>query len=127
VPAVAAPRGARLVSEGVLGELLLRTLVEGEAGPATEGWSGDGWKLWDVGGKTALAWRSEWDRPADAAEFHAALRSRFAPRLPSQEQGGFEVFSGEHGRRFAVRRAGDAVELLSADDAGLLERLVGGP
>ena len=126
VPAVTAPRGARLVSEGVLGELLLRTLVEGDAGPATEGWGGDGWRLWDVGGKTALAWRSEWDRPADAAEFHAALRARFARRVPGREQGGFEVFAGERGRRFAVRRAGDAVELLSADDAGLLERLVGG-
>jgi len=127
VPAVAAPRGARLVSEGVLGELLLRTLVEGDAGPATEGWGGDGWRLWDVGGKTALAWRSEWDRPADAAEFDTALRARFARRGPGREQGGFEVFSGERGWRFAVRRAGDAVELVSADDAGLLDRLVGRP
>ena len=126
-PAVAAPRGARLVSEGVLGELLLRTLVEGDAGPATEGWGGDGWKLWDVGGKTALAWRSEWDRPADAAEFDTALRARFARREPGRGQGGFEVFSGERGRRFALRRSGDAVELLSADDAGLLDRLVGRP
>jgi hypothetical protein len=126
-PTVAPPRGARLVSEGVLGELLLRTLVEEEGGPATEGWGGDGWRLWDVGGRTALAWRSEWDRPADAGEFHAALRARFSRRGPGSAQGGFEVFTGGGGRRFALRRAGDAVELLSADDPGLLSRLIGRP
>ncbi len=109
VPAVTPPRGARLVSEGVLGELLLRTLVEGDAGPATEGWGGDGWRLWDVGGKTALAWRSEWDRPADAAEFHAALRARFARRGPGREQARV---------RGLLRRAGLAVRGASSRRRG---------
>jgi hypothetical protein len=128
VPRQAPPRGARLVSEGVLGELLLRTLVEEEeGGPATEGWGGDGWRLWDLEGGTALTWRSEWDRPVDASEFHAALRARFARRGRAASRAGFEVFSGEGGRRFAVRRVDDAVELLSADDPGLLERLMGRP
>ncbi|HSD66511.1 MAG TPA: hypothetical protein VLF95_07410, partial [Vicinamibacteria bacterium] len=52
VPSLPAPSGSRLVSEGVLGELLLRTLVEEGGGPATEGWGGDGWRLWDVRGRT---------------------------------------------------------------------------
>jgi hypothetical protein len=127
VPRVTPPPGARLVSEGVLGELLLRTLVEEEGGPATEGWGGDGWKLWDVNGGTALAWRSEWDQPSDASEFHAALRARFARRGSASLRAGFEVFPGEGGRRFAVRRVDDAVELLSVDDPRLLERLIGQP
>jgi hypothetical protein len=125
VPRVPPPPGARLVSEGVLGELLLRTLVEEDGGKATEGWGGDGWRLWDVGGRTALAWRSEWDGPADAAEFHAALRARFARRGGASSRAGFEVFAGPDGRRFALRREHDAVELLSADDAALLARLTG--
>jgi hypothetical protein len=125
VPRVAPPPGARLVSEGVLGELLLRTLVEEDGGKATEGWGGDGWRLWDVGGRTALAWRSEWDGPEDAAEFHAALRARFARRGGASSRAGFEVFAGPDGRRFALRREHDAVELLSADDAALLARLTG--
>jgi hypothetical protein len=126
-PSVVPPRGARVVSEGVLGELLLRTLVEDEGGRATEGWGGDGWRLWDVGGRTALAWRSEWDRPADAVEFHAALQARFARRGPASGRGELEVFAGDGGRRFALRRDRDAVELWSADDEELLRRLVPEP
>jgi hypothetical protein len=125
VPVVSPPAEGRLVSEGVLGELLLRTLVEDESGGATAGWGGDGWKLWDVGGRTALAWRSEWDEPAAAAAFHAALRARFARRGSASPRAGFEVFSGPDGHRFALRREKDAVELRSADDASLLAQLMG--
>jgi hypothetical protein len=125
VPSVPAPAGSWLVSEGVLGELLLRTLVEEAGGPATEGWGGDGWRLWDVRGRTALAWRSEWDLPADAGEFHTALRIRLAGRGAPSWRSGWEVFPGASGCRLAVRRAGDAVELVSADDAALFDRLVG--
>ncbi|HUL79052.1 MAG TPA: hypothetical protein VL691_17430, partial [Vicinamibacteria bacterium] len=99
-PSLAAPREARLVSEGVLGELLLRTLIGEGAEPAAAGWGGDGWRLWDVGGRTALAWRSEWDRAANATEFHAALRARFARRGASSSQAGWEVFPGSERRRF---------------------------
>ena len=126
VPAVGAPPGARLVSEGVVGEMLLRTLVEDASEAATEGWGGDGWRLWDVGGRTALAWRSEWDEAADAGEFYAALRARFARHGAPSSRGGWEVFPGGSGRGFAVRRAGDAVDLVSADDGALLGRMVGG-
>ena len=123
-PSLRAPSGSRLVSEGVLGELLLRTLVEEGGGPATEGWAGDSWRLWDVRGRTALAWRSEWELPKDAAEFHAALRARLSRRGAPAWRSGWEVFPAGSGNRMAARLAGDAVELASADDDALLDRLV---
>jgi hypothetical protein len=104
-------------------ELLLRTLVEEGGGPATEGWAGDSWRLWDVRGRTALAWRSEWDTPQDAAEFRAALRARLARRGPPEWRSGWEVFPAGGGNRMAGRLSGDAVELASADDDALLDRL----
>jgi len=124
VPSLRAPAGSRLVSEGVLGELLLRTLVEEGGGPATEGWGGDSWRLWDVRGRTALAWRSEWELPKDAAEFHAALRARLSRRGAAAWRSGWEVFPAGSGNRLAARLTGDAVELASADDDALLDRLV---
>ena len=105
--------------------MLLRTLVEGAGEAAADGWGGDGWRLWDVGGRTALAWRSEWDQATDAGEFHAALRARFARYGAPASRGGWEVFTPTGGRRFAVRRVGDAVDLVSADDGALLDRIVG--
>ncbi|HXK11310.1 MAG TPA: hypothetical protein VMT70_16820 [Vicinamibacteria bacterium] len=124
-PTLPAPPGARLVSEGVLGELLIRTLVGEGAESAAAGWGGDGWRLWDVGGRTALAWRSEWDVGASAVAFHSALRARFARLGSPSIQAGWEVFPGAGGRRFAVRRSGDAVELASAEDGALLGTLIG--
>ena len=125
-PSLPAPPGSQLVSEGVLGELLIRTLVEEGASEAAAGWGGDAWRLWDVGGRTVLAWRSEWDGAGDAAEFHAALRTRFARRGTPAGHAGWELFAGEGGRRFAIRRSGEAVELASADDEPLLRSLIGG-
>jgi hypothetical protein len=124
-PAIVPPRGGRLISEGVLGEMLLRTLVEDAGEAATDGWSGDGWRLWDVRGRTALAWRSEWDTASDAGEFHAALQARLARQGAPSARAGWEVFPGRTGYRFAVRRAGDAVDLVSSDDAALFDRLIG--
>ena len=124
-PAIDTPRGARLVSEGVLGEMLLRTLVENAGEAATDGWGGDGWRLWDVRGRTALAWRSEWDSAGDAEEFHAALRARLARRGDPSSRAGWEVFPATGAQRFAVRRVGDAIDLVSADDGALFERLIG--
>ena len=122
-PAVGPLRGWRLVSEGVLGEVLLRTLLEGGK-EAAAGWGGDGWRLWDVSGRTALAWRSAWDSPADAAEFHAALLGRFARHRRTPAREGWDAFESGSGRRFAVRRSGDAVELASADDPAAFESLL---
>ena len=97
------------------------------ARPPTEGWGGDGWRLWDVGGRTALAWRSEWDGagrrrgvPRRAAgALRAVRRSCLACGL-----GG--LHARRAGARFAMRRAGEAVDLVSADDGALFDRMVGG-
>jgi uncharacterized membrane protein len=126
-PRLGAPAGARLVSEGVLGELLLRTLLEEGHDAAAGGWGGDGWRLWDVGGRSALAWRSEWDTAADAGAFHAALRARFARHhAQGLARDGWETFAGQTGARaYAVRRDGDGVELASADDVQLLSEMLG--
>ena len=125
-PACSPPPGARLISEGVLGELLLRTLLEEGAEVAAAGWGGDGFLLWDVGGRTALAWRSEWDSTRDAVEFHQALGARFARhRGPAVQHGEWDVYGGADPWRFAVRRKGDGVELVSADNPDLLGRLMG--
>ncbi len=124
-PRLSAPAGARLVSEGVLGELLLRTLLGPGHDQDAAGWGGDGWRLWDVRGKSALAWRSEWDTGKDATEFHQALRARFSERVGAgREREGWEIFANASGAAFAVRREGDAVELVSADDAAVLDELL---
>jgi uncharacterized membrane protein len=118
-PRTARPVGASLLSEGVLGELLLRTLLEQPRAQAAAGWGGDGWRLWDVRGRTLLAWRSEWDTLPGAVTFHDALRERFAQHLgPPRTQDGWETFEGQ-GRWVGLRRVDDAVELVGADDARL--------
>jgi hypothetical protein len=124
-PAGAPPRGARLLSEGVLGELLLRTLLDDGAEAAAAGWGGDSFRLWDVGGGTALAWRSEWDTTRDAVEFAEALGARFGRhRGAAVRRGEWDVYGAANPWRFAVRRKGDGVELVSADRPDVFERLV---
>jgi hypothetical protein len=117
VPAGAAPPGGRLLLEGVLGELLARSLL-GEGAPvaATAGWGGDRYRLFDLRGRTLLTWRSRWDSEADAREFEEAALRRFrsahgSPRLES----GATVFEAR-GWRFGFARAGDLVTLVAADD-----------
>ena len=126
VPSLPAPSGARLLSEGTLGELLLRSLLEPGAEAAAEGWGGDGWRLYDAGSRTLLLWRSEWDTPADAREFQTALRARFdrhATREPAR--GGFELFRNSDGFLFAMRGGTDSVELVSGDDPSVVVRVLG--
>ena len=128
-PRLAAPEAAHLVSEGTLGELLLRTLLEEGHDAAAAGWGGDGWRLWEARGGGALAWRSEWDTPGDAAEFHDALRARFTRgHGPAVTRDGWEVFGApaKGAWAFAVKRDGDAVELASADEPALLDQLLRG-
>ncbi len=123
VPALAPPAGARLLGEGTLGELLLRTLLEEGAERAAEGWGGDGFRIYDSAGRSLLGWRSEWDSAAEAREFKEALLARFARRTtrePARE--GYELFRNASGWLFAVRGEGDAVELVSSDDPLALVR-----
>ncbi len=116
-PASLAPASARLLSEGTFGELLIRSLLEPGGEAAAEGWGGDGWRLYDVSGRTLLLWRTEWDTSSDAHEFATTLRDRFARRTtrePSRD--GFEVYRNAAGWLFAIRAHPDAVELISGDD-----------
>jgi hypothetical protein len=117
VPAVPGPAGARLLSEGTFGELLIRSLLEAGGEAAAEGWGGDGWRLYDSAGRTLLLWRSEWDSPKDALEFADALRERFARRTTREPaRDGFEVFRAASGWLFAMRSQPAAFELVSGDD-----------
>lgn len=123
LPRVLPPPGARLLSEGRLGELLLRSLLEAGGERAAEGWGGDGWRLYGVGERTFLSWRSEWDAPREAAEFATALRARFARRGTAEPaRQGFDLFRNSAGWLFAIRAEGDAVELVSGDDPVALVR-----
>lgn len=115
-----APRGGRLVNEGVLGEVYLRTLLgEGEERGA-EGWGGDAFRLFDVGGRTLLFGRSVWDSPEDMRHFLAAAERRFvkAHGTPEWRQGYAVYTSGPW--RFALAPRAGGVQLVSSDDPLLL-------
>jgi len=110
------PAGATPVYEGVLGEVLIRTLLGGEADAAAAGWGGDRFRLWDVGGKSLLVWRSTWDTPTDLVEFRQALAARLAAeRTPAGERGPFRVFAAPPWR-FAAGEVGGAALFVSSDD-----------
>ena len=114
------PGGGRLVNEGVLGELLARTLLDGAEAPAA-GWGGDRFRLWEVDGRTLLVWRSVWDAEAEAREFEEAVLSRFtAAHGPPERRDGHAVWRAG-AWSFAIGARAGGVELLSADDPGLLE------
>jgi hypothetical protein len=120
------PASGRLISQGVFGELLLRSLLEetGEA-PGAAGWGGDSWRLWDLEGRTALVWKSAWDTVADAVEFEDALCRRLARRRGHEAaHGGWAVFGEATGWRFAVRREADVVEVVSSDDGAVFGSLL---
>jgi hypothetical protein len=147
-----APLRARVLAEGVLGELLTRTLLSGgsadepagfagdarpplpteaEVERAAAGWGGDLYRAWDVGGHTVLVWRSEWDRPEDAREFRDALRRRFErTHVARRAVHGAPVLARGAWSRVIVAGP-DAITLVAADDAGLLAAAVkalgGGP
>jgi len=110
------PPGGTMVNEGVLGEMLTRTLLGEGSDAAAAGWGGDHFRVWDVGGKSLLVWRSVWDGPADLAEFKQALLARLAAeRAPSGERGPFRVFGGTSSR-FAAGEAAGGIVLVSSDD-----------
>ena len=143
-----APPRARLLEEGVLGELFTRTFLAAgsvenapEASPAAAaggpapptadeidraaaGWGGDFYRSWDVGGRTLLVWRTEWDRPQDAREFReTALRRLERTHGPRHNLQGAALFA-RGGWLMAVSAVGDAVVVVASDDAGLLASAV---
>ena len=115
-----APKGGTVVSDGVLGELFIRTLLGegGEAGAA--GWAGDHFKMWDLSGRSLLVWRSVWDSDAERAEFLAAARRRLAAGdAAPTARGAFSVFT--RGKwRVALGEVDGGVVYVSADDASVL-------
>ena len=121
-----APGGSRVLNEGVLGELLTRTLLGAGSEPAAAGWGGDAFRVHDVGGRTLLVWASAWDSAADQREFLQALRARFAARdaMP-RTAGAFSVYTaGEW--RFAVAEHDGRVLLVSSDDDAALRSALSG-
>jgi hypothetical protein len=124
-PAYAPPAG-RLVNEGVLGEMLTRTLLGEGSDAAAAGWGGDLVRVYDVSGRTLLVWASGWDTPADAREFAAAARARFKARHgPARADRGFDVFATGPWT-FALAEQPGRVLLLSSDDAATLQAAMSG-
>ena len=119
-----APADGRLVSEGVLGEMLTRTLLGEGSDAAAAGWGGDLVRVFDVSGRTLMVWTSVWDTPADAREFAAAARARFAARYgPPRAERGFELFANGPWS-FALDEQPGRVLLLSSDDAAALRAAI---
>jgi hypothetical protein len=125
-----APRGGRVINEGVMGEVLVKTFLgEGTSDQASAGWGGDRYRVWDVSGRTLLVWRSVWDSPADAGEFLAAAQSRLSTHAAEGVRRGFRVFSAPPWR-FAVGERAGGVDFVSSDDAQAFEAALdalGGP
>jgi hypothetical protein len=116
-----APASGRMINEGVLGEILTRTLLGEGSDAAAAGWGGDLFRVFDVSGRTLLVWASGWDTPADAREFVEAARARFAARHGQPRvEGAFQVF-GSGDWRFALAEQGGRVLLISSDDAPALQ------
>jgi len=116
-----APRGGRVINEGVLGEVLVKTFLgEAASDEASVGWGGDRYRVWDVSGRTLLVWRSVWDSPADAGEFLSAAQSRLSVHTADGARRGFRVFSAPPWR-FAVAERAGGVDVVSSDDAQAFE------
>jgi hypothetical protein len=120
----AQPRGGRLINEGVLGELLIGTLLGDAPGAAVPaGWAGDRFRVWDVRGRTLLAWRSRWDTPGDAREFLEALQARFVrARGAGRGQGAWTRYAGGSWTWAISVVAADPV-LVASDDAAILDEV----
>jgi hypothetical protein len=117
-----APRAGRVINDGVLGEVLIRTFL-GDGGPeeAAAGWGGDRYRVWDVSGKTLLVWRSVWDSAADAAEFLAAAQARLGALHAEQgARRGYRIF-GSAGRWVAVGERASGIDFISSDDPQAFE------
>ena len=96
-------------------------LSEDEVERAAAGWGGDAYRAWDVGGKTLLVWRSEWDRAEDAREFEAGGPA--PPRADARREARTSrarPSSRGRGGSWPSPASGDAVTIVSSDDPALL-------
>ena len=119
VPGPPPPAGGRVVEEGVLGEALTRTLLGEGNDAAAAGWGGDLYRVWDVGGRTLMVWRTEWDTAADGREFHDAVVRRFTrSHGRARRLHGADLF-GRGAWNIGIAAARGRVSLVAGDDAGL--------
>jgi hypothetical protein len=118
------PPSGRLMSDGVLGEVLTRTLLGEGSDAAAAGWGGDRYQVWDLSGKTLLVWRSVWDTSADTREFMEAALAAFRARYGAgQPREGFTTFTAG-AWRFAWGERDGGVELYSSDDPRLVDAAI---
>lgn len=116
----AGPRGAPVLAEGTLGELLLRSLLGEAEQAAAAGWGGDAYRAFDVGGRTLVVVRLAWDTPDGLRALQDALVRRFtASHGGATRDSGFAVFS-RPGSYVAVGERGGGVTLIASDDRGVL-------
>jgi hypothetical protein len=125
-PALSLPGGFKVLAEGVLGELLTRTLLGEGSDVAAAGWGGDQFKAWDVAGSTVLAWRTVWDSDGDRREFLAAALAAFGARDAAPvKRGGFTMFA--QGRwRYALGEDAGSVLLISSDNVARMDEALAG-
>jgi hypothetical protein len=117
VEGAAPPRGGRVLAEGVLGEMLTRTLLGEGVESAAAGWGGDLYRTFDLQGKTLLVWRSVWDTPADQKRFLETLMSRYtASHKREGTEDGAQVFAKGPWRVGIRLNARGGVSLLASDD-----------
>jgi hypothetical protein len=125
----------KAIAEDTLGELYTRIYLEqridiDNAIQAGVGWGGDRYQvLQDGQGRLALALRTAWDDPLDAAEFFEAY-SAFVVATGSGNPTVLEAGQAHMrwqlaGRQFYLGRAGDQVLVLHAPDAATLDALLG--
>ena len=115
----AAPAGGRLIQEGVLGEALTRTLLGEGSDSAAAGWGGDLYRVWDVGGRTLVVWRTEWDTAAEGREFHDSAVRRFTrSHGQARRVHGADLF-GRSGWNVGIAARDGRVTLVAGDDAGV--------
>ena len=116
-----APTGGKLLGDGVLGELLLRTFLGEGREDAAAGWGGDHYRLWDVKGRTLLVWRSVWDAPEAARQFTDAARGRLeASHGAGRPEGAWTVYR-RNGWIVALGAAGGSPMLLASNDERALK------
>jgi len=87
---------------------------------AAAGWGGDAYKAWDVGGKTLLVWRTEWDRREDAREFEQTVLRRLERTHGARKRLESAALFARAGWLMAVAASGDAVTIVSSNDPALL-------
>ncbi len=115
------PRTGRLVNQGVLGEMLTRTLLGDAQSHGAEGWGGDAFRVWDLSGKTLLVWQTVWDGPTSASDFARDMRAHLesVQRDPIRH-GAYDVYA-RGAWRWAFRGDAGGGTLVSSDDDGILQ------